>query len=49
MRLVYKNSYGLKKINNMTSIVTSGVGIYGPNMRVFTKAEITSIKINFKS
>ena len=48
IKLFYKNSYGIKKYNNMTSIVTSGVGLYGPNMRVLTKAEITSIKVNFK-
>ena len=48
VKLAYDNSYGIKKYNNMTSIVTSGVGIYGPNMRVFTKAEITCIKLNFK-
>ena len=48
VKLVYKNSCGIKKFDNMTSIVTSGVGLYGPNMRVLTKAEITSIKVNFK-
>ena len=48
VKLAYDNSYGIKRYNNMTSIVTSGVGIYGPNMRVLTKAEITSVKINFK-
>lgn len=48
VKLVYKNSCGIKKFNNMTSIVTSGVGLYGPNMRVLTKAEITSIKVKFK-
>lgn len=48
VKLVYKNSCGIKKFNNMTSIVTSGVGLYGPNMRILTKAEITSIKVKFK-
>lgn len=48
MRFIFENSYGIKKFNNMTSIVTSGVGLYGPNMRVFTKAEITAITVNFK-
>lgn len=47
VKLAYKNSYGIKKIGNMNSIVTSGIGIYGPNMRVLTKAEITSITVNF--
>lgn len=49
MKLAYKNSYGIKKIGNMVSIVTSGVGLYGPNMRVMTSSEITSIKVNFKN
>ena len=44
---VWKNSHGLLKINNMYSFVTSGVGIYGPNMRTFTKSEIMNIKIKF--
>ena len=48
VKIPFDNSYGLKKYNNMTSIVTSGVGLFGPNMRVLTKAEITSIKVSFK-
>lgn len=48
IKLAFDNSYGIKKCGKMTSIVTSGVGLYGPNMRVLTKAEITSIKVNFK-
>lgn len=48
-RLMYKNGYGLKKFGNMYSIVTSGVGLYGPNIRVLTKAEITSIDVVFKN
>lgn len=47
-KLFYKNSYGLKKFGNMTSIVTSGVGLFGPNMRVMTDAEITVINVKFK-
>lgn len=45
--LMWDNSYGLKKYQNFTSIVTSGVGVYGPNMRVGTIAEITAIKVKF--
>jgi len=48
IKCFYDNSYGIKRYNDMTSIVTSGVGIYGPNMRVMTKAEIVNIKIKFK-
>ncbi len=45
--LKFDNVCGMKKYGNMTSIVTSGVGVYGPNMRVGTIAEITNIKVNF--
>ena len=36
-----------KKIANFHSIVTSGIGLYGPNMRVGTKPEVVNIKVNF--
>ncbi len=49
MKIVWENSYGHKKIKNFHSIVTSGVGVYGPNMRVGTKAEITVIHIRFET
>ena len=45
--LMWKNPYGKKKYGNMNSVVTSGVGLYGPNMRVGTIAEITSINVKF--
>ena len=48
-RVFYKNGYGLKKFGNMYSIVTSGIGLYGPNIRVLTKAEITSIDVMFNN
>ena len=44
-RLMWDNSYGYKQIGNMHSIVTSGVGTFGPNMRIGTKAEICHIEI----
>ena len=46
-KIAWENSCGYLKKGNMHSIVTSGVGLYGPNMRVGTKPEITTIKINF--
>ena len=33
----------------MHNIVTSGVGLFGPNMRVGTKSEISVVNIHFKS
>ncbi len=48
MKFIYPNSYGYKKFNNMHSIVTSGIGVYGPNMRTLTIPEIAVIKVKFK-
>ena len=48
IHLFWENVYGYLKVNDMHNIVTSGVGVFGPNMRVGTKAEICSIKVNFK-
>ncbi len=46
-RLLWENPYGYQKIDNLHSIVTSGVGLYGPNMRVGTIAEIAMIDVSF--
>lgn len=48
IKLIWKNAYGLLKVNNMYSVVTSGIGVYGPNMRVGTTAEVANINIKFK-
>lgn len=45
---LWENSYGYLKKGNMHNIVTSGVGLFGPNIRVGTIAEICSIKVTFK-
>ena len=47
VNLTWKNSYGYLKEGQMHNIVTSGVGLFGPNMRVGTKAEICPIAIRF--
>ena len=39
-------AYGYKNFDGMHNIVTSGVGLFGPNMRTFTKAEIAQVKIH---
>lgn len=49
IKFAFKNPCGLLKKNNMYSIVTSGVGIYGPYIRVGTKAEICNIQVNFQN
>lgn len=45
---LWDNAYGLKQYGNMTNIVTSGVGLFGPNMRVGSIAEVCNINIKFR-
>lgn len=45
-KLIWENPYGLKRYGAMTSIVTSGVGLYGPPMRVMTNSEVAEISLN---
>ena len=47
--LMWENSCGYLKKDNMHNIVTSGVGVFGPYMRVGTKSEICFIKVNFST
>ena len=47
-KMLWKNSCGYLQVGNMHNIVTSGVGLFGPNMRVATKAEICSITLHFR-
>ena len=49
VRLMWENAYGLKKVGGMTNIVTSGVGVFGPYMRTFTRAEIVQVWVHFQS
>lgn len=41
----WDNAYGLKKYDDMTSIVTSGAGLWGPPVRVGTQSEIAVIDV----
>lgn len=47
VHMVWENPCGLLEKEGMTSIVTSGVGVYGPFMRVGTDAEICAVNVNF--
>lgn len=47
IRLFWENAYGYLRKDQMHNIVTSGIGLFGPNMRVGTIAEICSIRVNF--
>ena len=46
--LTWKNGYGLMEIGKLTSIVTSGIGVYGPAMRTFTDSEVVIIDVTFQ-
>lgn len=46
--LMWENSHGYMKKDNMHTIVTSGLGVWGPNMRVATKSEVAIITLTFQ-
>lgn len=48
IKCFWQNPYGYMKEGNLHSIVTSGVGIYGPAMRVDSKSEICEIHVSFQ-
>lgn len=43
----WENPCGYLKKGNMHNIVTSGIGVFGPNMRVGTKSEVCNIEVEF--
>lgn len=43
--LVYKYHYGLRKLNNAYIYTTSGTGIWGTKMRLFSRSEIVKITV----
>lgn len=45
--LLWENPYGYLKKDDMHNIVTSGAGVWGPNMRVGTKSEVVEINVSF--
>lgn len=44
----WENAWGMKKFGNMFSFVTSGIGVYGPDMRIGSDAEVMQITIHFQ-
>lgn len=46
--LVWENGWGIMKKDSMYSVVTSGIGVYGPAMRVFTDSEVVVVDVDFQ-
>ena len=49
VKLFWENPCGYLKKGNLNSIVTSGVGVWGPAMRVGTDSEICTITVYFSN
>ncbi|NCB93130.1 MAG: metallophosphoesterase [Clostridia bacterium] len=49
IELMWENACGYLKKDDLQSIVTSGVGVWGPAMRVGTDSEICPITIHFEN
>ena len=45
---MWENHWGMKMIDSMYSFVTSGIGVYGPDMRVGTNSEVMVIDVHFE-
>ena len=45
--LIWENGWGIMQKGSMYSVVTSGIGVYGPAMRVFTDSEIVVVDVDF--
>ncbi|CVI67697.1 putative metallophosphoesterase [Clostridiales bacterium CHKCI001] len=48
IHLFWENAYGYMQKGVMHSIVTSGAGLWGPNMRIGTDAEVVQVRINME-
>ena len=48
VRLFNENGYGYKVVNGVQTIVTAGVGYFGPPMRLGTDSEVTVIDLHCK-
>lgn len=46
-KAIYENDWGYVKNGDMHSIVTSGFGFWGPPIRIGTRSELISIRVQF--
>ena len=44
----WANHWGYKQFDNMASFTTSGVGVYGPPLRIATNCEVMQIQVHFE-
>lgn len=47
MYLLWDNACGCVQVDGMTSVVTSGLGVWGPDMRVGTNSEVVCVTVHF--
>ncbi|MBS6882188.1 MAG: metallophosphoesterase [Clostridiaceae bacterium] len=47
MGFLWENPCGMVQIKDMFSVVTSGLGVWGPDMRVGTASEVVKISVHF--
>ncbi len=47
-KITWKNPWGIYVTDNMTNITTSGVGFYGPPIRIGSDAEVAVVNVTFK-
>ena len=47
MYLLWDNACGCVQVDGMTSVVTSGLGVWGPDMRVGTDSEVVCVTVHF--
>ena len=43
-----ENAWGYKKVHDLDTVITAGVGYYGPPMRVGTDSEVSVVNLKFK-
>lgn len=47
MHILWDNACGCVQVGDMASVVTSGLGIWGPDMRVGTRSEVVCLSVHF--
>lgn len=48
MKFLWKNPCGILRKDSMYSVVTSGVGVWGPAMRIGTDSEVVILNVKFR-